>query len=93
MIVFDASAKENGPNLTFSWRRPSSMDWFLYDNGLRHERVKWDRQNKFWQNSKIIYLDICIRGQFCTVMWYTALRFRFIALSDLTLDLAWKLYS
>ena len=41
MIVFDASAKENGPNLTFSWRRPSSMDWFLYDNGLRHERVKW----------------------------------------------------
>ena len=18
------------------------MDWFLYDNGLRHERVKWD---------------------------------------------------
>ena len=38
--------------LTFSWRRPlsyrnqpinlqsKSMDWFLYDNGLRHERVK-----------------------------------------------------
>ena len=38
--------------LTFSWRRPLSyrnqsidllrrwMDWFLYDNGLRHERVK-----------------------------------------------------
>ena len=37
--------------LTLSWRRPSSyrnqsidlrsksMDWFLYDNGLRHERV------------------------------------------------------
>ena len=20
-----------------------SMDWFLYDNGLRHERVKWFR--------------------------------------------------
>ena len=18
------------------------MDWFLYNNGLRHERVKWD---------------------------------------------------
>ena len=37
-------------SLTLSWRRPlsyrnhlqsKSMDWFLYDNGLRHERVKW----------------------------------------------------
>ena len=39
--------------LTISWRRPSSyrnqsidllcktMDWFLYDNGLCHERVKF----------------------------------------------------
>ena len=39
-------------DLTLSWRRPlsyrnqsinlqsKSMDWFLYDNGLRHERVK-----------------------------------------------------
>ena len=39
--------------LTLSWRRPlsyrnqstdllcESMDWFLYDNGPRHERVKW----------------------------------------------------
>ena len=32
--------------LTLSWRRPltyrnrKSMDWFLYDNGLHHERVK-----------------------------------------------------
>ena len=38
--------------LSLSWRRPlsygnqsidlrsKSMDWFLYDNGLRHERVK-----------------------------------------------------
>ena len=38
--------------LTLSWRRPlsyrnqsidlqsKSMDWFLYDNDLRHERVK-----------------------------------------------------
>ena len=41
--------------LTLSWRRPlsyrnqfidlrsKSMDWFLYDNGLRHERVKYVR--------------------------------------------------
>ena len=42
-------------SLTLSWRRPlsyrnqsidfqsRSMDWFLYDNGLHHERV-----NDFW---------------------------------------------
>ena len=42
-------------SLTLSWRRPlsygnqsinlrsKSMNWFLYDNGLRHERV-----NRFW---------------------------------------------
>ena len=40
--------------LTLSWRRPisyrnqstdllcNSMDWFLYDIGLRHERVNWE---------------------------------------------------
>ena len=40
-------------HLTRSWRRPisyrnqsidlqsKSMDWFLHDNGLRHERVNW----------------------------------------------------
>ena len=40
-------------HLTLSWRRPlsyrnqsidllcKSMDWFLYGNGLRHERVNW----------------------------------------------------
>ena len=40
------------PSLTLSWRRPlsyrnqpidllcKSMDWFLYDNDPRHERVK-----------------------------------------------------
>ena len=49
-------------NLTLSWRRPlsyknqsisKSMDWFLYDNGLRLERVnkKWAKQadlHKIW---------------------------------------------
>ena len=34
-----------GKALTLSWRRPllyrnQSMDWFLHDNGLRHERLK-----------------------------------------------------
>ena len=46
--------------LTLSWRRPlsyrnqsiyllrKSMEWFLYDNGLRHERVKnVGKANKF----------------------------------------------
>ena len=44
-------------NLTLSWRRPisyrnqsidllcKSMDWFLYDTGLRHERVKFCSAN------------------------------------------------
>ena len=42
-------------HLTLSWRRPlsyrnqsidllsKSMDWFLYDNDLRHESVKMER--------------------------------------------------
>ena len=41
--------------LTLSWRRPlsyrnqsidlgsKSMDWFLYDNGLRHDRVMYEK--------------------------------------------------
>ena len=44
--------------LTLLWRRPlsyrnqsinlgsKSMDWFLYDNGLRHERLKQNRTLK-----------------------------------------------
>ena len=51
--------------LTLSWRRPlsyrnrstdlrsKSMDWFLYDNGLRHERVKW--LNPFLVTVPILY--------------------------------------
>ena len=27
-----------------SFMRSKSMDWFLYDNGLRHERVKQERK-------------------------------------------------
>ena len=51
--------------LTLSWRRPlsyrnqsidlqsKSMDWFLYDRGLRHERVK------FWEwISLSVFIDI-----------------------------------
>ena len=49
--------------LTFSWRRPLSYrietsplicsDWFLYDNGLRHERVKRTKVN--FNQCKITY--------------------------------------
>ena len=48
-----SNLRENSiTHLTLSWRRPlsyrnqsidllcKSMDWFLYDNGLRHERVR-----------------------------------------------------
>ena len=27
-----------------SFMQSKSMDWFLYDNGLRHERVKYDEK-------------------------------------------------
>ena len=69
----DNPQENNTYNLTLSWRRPlsyrnqsidllcKSMGWFLYDNGLRYERVKewylsclkehvgnivWDREKK-----------------------------------------------
>ena len=41
-----SNLRENSfAHLALSWRRPlsyrnQSIDWFLYDNGLRHERVK-----------------------------------------------------
>ena len=59
--------------LTFSWRRPlsyrnqssdlqsKSMDWFLYDNGLRHERVKKTMVSTL-ASKKRAYL-ITIRGR------------------------------
>ena len=52
------------PILTLSWRRPlsyrnqsidllgKSMDWFLYDNGLRHERVKRNLKKNICKASK-----------------------------------------
>ena len=55
--------------LNLSWRRPlsyrhqsidllrRSMDWFLYDNGLRHERV--DMKALFSFNSYHVYTDKC----------------------------------
>ena len=39
-------------------RSSKSMDWFLYDNGLRHERVKricylFNKKNKKKQTKKL----------------------------------------
>ena len=61
--------------LTLSWRRPisyrkqssdlrsKSMDWFLYDNGLRHERVNYFRRkakSKMFDRVLNIHLVVCI---------------------------------
>ena len=47
--------------LTLSWRRPilyrnqsidllrKSVDWFLYDIGLRHERVKGLEKDQYYE--------------------------------------------
>ena len=34
------------------------MDWFLYDNGLRHERVKQDFWDLFWRLFEFFYVYI-----------------------------------
>ena len=64
-------------DLTLSWRRPLSyrnqanqwtgfyMDWFLYDNGLRHEKVKY--RCIFSYQLKISYLEV----QFNLRKWRT----------------------
>ena len=51
-VILQGSVRDKKTYLTLSWRGPlscrnqstdlqsRSMDWFLYDNGLRHERVK-----------------------------------------------------
>ena len=56
--------------LTLSWRRAlsyrnqsidllrKSMDWFLYDNNLRHERVKLVNENEWPKFALVIYKNI-----------------------------------
>ena len=58
MFVFFWKILKYDDSLTLSWRRPlscrnqsidlqiKSMDWFLYDKGLRHERVKMNFHTK-----------------------------------------------
>ena len=63
------------PILTLLWRGPlsyrnqsidlqsKSMDWFLYDNGLRHERV-----NRLW--NKIIYSNKWKKNRMYCISFY-----------------------
>ena len=56
--------------LSLSWRWPlsyksqsidllcKSMDWFLYDNGLRHERVNVRSSHQRWFTKKKLFLKI-----------------------------------
>ena len=59
-VCFKYFSWRKGIVLTLSWRRPlsyrnqsidllcKSMDWFLYDNGLRHDRVKGTNLKRNW---------------------------------------------
>ena len=61
----------NNFKLTLSWRRPlsyrnqsidllcKSMDWFLYNNGLRHERVKDSLESLLNTNYCSRYIGVC----------------------------------
>ena len=75
-----------------SWRRPlsyrnqsidlqiKSMDWFLYDNGLRHERVKW----KSWRGDAYLIYNRFWGTKFSTfIIWFQENE----VLSKLTLSL------
>ena len=62
--------------LTLSWRRPlsyrnqsidlfsKSMDWFLFDNGPRHERVKWNFRKAYRSNRSQMFFKIGILKNF-----------------------------
>ena len=63
--------------LTLPWQRPlsyrnqsidllrKSLDWFLYDNGLRHERVKYI--NPFQPSAPFLYLLKTSENFWCSV--------------------------
>ena len=62
--------------LTFSWRRSlsyenqsidlrtKSMDWFLYDNGFRHERANDQISQKVWKSFVDVPLSINFIGMY-----------------------------
>ena len=62
--------------LTLSWRRPLSyrnLDWFLYDNGLRHRRVK-DCES-FTSNSELLR-NTAKYWKALTLSWRRSLSYR-----------------
>ena len=72
--------------LTLSWRRPisyrnqstdlrsKSMDWFLYDNGLSHDRVK-----SVWH--LLIWRTLEFEGSFCLYLLNEFARMSFFDIS------------
>ena len=64
--ILKSIVREN--QLILSWRRPLSyrtlllrklMDWFLYDNGLRHEKVKKKKKSSVKKYYKVHCLQKC----------------------------------
>ena len=73
--------------LTLSWRRPLSyknqsidlllklMDWFLYDNGLRHERVNYSVTHSQSKAQKNSFSKNCL---FTFVFWTSSTCFIYV---------------
>ena len=69
----DKRSNHNQRGLTLSWRRPlsyrnqsidllhKSMDWFLYDNGLSHERFKSSIEVLATINSLLSAFVLCLK--------------------------------
>ena len=76
--------------LTLSWRRPlwyrnqyidllcKSMDWFLYDDGLRHERVKYNSTTK------------SVKLALVKLLWFINLTFKKIRYYIWIISVYWK---
>ena len=59
--------------LTLSWRRPlsyrnqsidllrKSVDWFLYDNGLHHDRTKYCLEGIMWLNEVLFCMNYLMK--------------------------------
>ena len=76
MIASNAFIVDLQQQLTLSWWKPlsyrnqsidllpKSMDWFLYDNGLRYERVKLEHRSLFKkvksQSILVLYITVKI---------------------------------
>ena len=50
------------------------MDWFLYDNGFRHERVNSTNLAQIWDNRE--HSQLCIRAVFTHHRHFTEIHSR-----------------